>query len=199
MKLSTFAIFFCGEERYFKRCPTRELKNYQKEMEEIQEKLQPDLDKIEGIKDCLEELVEDYNDCEANISYLEGLKNTNSFTPKIVEDLFNLRSEKKNIRKKIKTQQKDLADLTKNMIENQDKANEEIIQAYDKLACKLIDKLQKGTFKDNYDSRDQVIAMHLGTIYSIYMSDKTEEEILKEVNNIIDNQLEKVSDASFQL
>lgn len=198
MKLRELSINFCGKERTFKRCPTKELKEYQKTMEELQESLQPDIDMINDLQGDLEEDIEDYNDIEKNIIALEELKDpeTGGLSEETVNKLFKLRDKKKKLRKAIKEKRKNLEKLTKGIIKDQDVANDKIMNTYDKLCTKLIDKFEPGEFKDNYDLRDQAIAAHLGTIYAIYMSNKSTEDKIKETEEIIDSQMEQLREAS---
>ncbi len=201
MNLSQISINFCGENRYFKRCPTQELKDYQKTMDKIQEDLKPDLEEINNLKEEIEEIIQDYDDNIDIINSLKETKNekTNGLTQETVDKIIKLKTEQKKSRKTIREKQKELKELTNKMIKNQDQANDIIIDAYDNLCIKLIDNFNPGEFKNNYDVRDQAIAMHLGTIYALYMSGKSEKIINKQLEEIIDSQVDQLKQfSSFQ-
>ena len=72
MKFNT-KVEFCGSERKFQRCANRELKDYQKTLEDIQDKVTPLAERTRDFNFQLNELNDELNIIDKHIELLDKL------------------------------------------------------------------------------------------------------------------------------
>ena len=73
MKMNT-TVEFCGEKRKFQRCANKELKDYQKTIEDIQDKITPLAERNRDFQFRLTELEDEISSIDKHIELLEKLE-----------------------------------------------------------------------------------------------------------------------------
>ena len=97
MKLNT-KVEFCGSERKFQRCANRELKDYQKTIEDIQDKLTPLAERTRDFNFQLNELNDELNIIDKHIELLDKLDDA---TDDEIRESMKLNKDKIELQKKI--------------------------------------------------------------------------------------------------
>lgn len=177
-------VNFCGKERKFKRTPNRELRDYQKEIEDIQDKMQP---LIERNRDYQFEVTELEDEIESIDKHLILLDKLDEPSDDEIRESIQLNRDKTELQKKIHQKQKEydkLSDDDKKFFEDLDK---ELRDAYATFAVKIFDKFEFDEFDEFADGTDLTIAPNLGSLYRLALSGASQKEIDKAYKDIIKN------------
>lgn len=177
-------INFCGKERKFKRTPNKELRDYQKEIEDIQDKMQP---LIERNRDYQFEITELEDEIETIDKHLILLDKLDEPSDDEIRESIQLNKDKTELQKKIHQLQREndkLSDDDKKFFENLD---QELRDAYATFAVKILDKFEFDEFDEYADGTDLTIAPNLGSLYRLALSGASQKEIDKAYKDIIKN------------
>ena len=166
-------VYFCGEERKFQRCANKTLKDYQKSIEDIQEKLTPLAEATRDYQFKLTELEDEIKSIDKHIELLEKLDDANDDE---IRECISLTKDKIKLQKEIHTLRKANDDVELEASVEEEPALEEIVEG---------DSGQSHVLKD--DSVTSVLVgaskpqQILDNIKAIENTSFTEEE-LKEID-----------------
>ena len=91
-------VEFCGKERKFKRCPNKTLKDYQKTIEDIQDKITPLAERTRDFQFELTELDDEIASINKHIELLEQLEDASDDE---IRDCIDMTKQKIRLQKKI--------------------------------------------------------------------------------------------------
>ena len=177
-------IEFCGKERKFKRCPNRELKDYQKTIEDIQDKMQPLIDRDRDYNFKITELEDEIESINKHLILLDKLEDP---TDEEIRESIKLNSNKTELQKEIHEVRREsdkLSEDDKKFFENLD---QELRDAYAEFGTKVLDKFEFDEFDEFADGTDLTIAPNLGQLYRLAVSGASQKEIDKAYKDIIKN------------
>ena len=175
-------IEFCGKERKFKRCPNKELKDYQKTIEDIQDKMQPLIDRNRDFQFNITELEDEISSIDKHLELLDKLEDP---TDDEIRESIALNREKTDLQKEIHqlTRENDnLSEEDKKFFEDLD---QELRDAYATFGTKVLANFEFEEFDENADGTDLTIAPNLGQLYRLAVSGATQKEIDKAYKDII--------------
>ena len=175
-------INFCGKERKFKRCPNKELKDYQKNIEDIQDKMQPLIERNRDYQFEITELEDEIQNINKHMNLLDKLEDPSD---EEIRESINLNRSKIELQKRIHQKRKendDLSDEDRKFFENLD---QELRDAYAEFGTKVLDKFEFEEFDENADSTDLTIAPNLGSLYRLALSGASQKEMDKAYKEII--------------
>ena len=92
------SIEFCGEKRKFTRCPNKTLKDYQKTIDEMQDKLVPLAERSRDFQFKLTELNDEMSSIDKHIELLEKLEDA---TDEEIRECIKLTKTKLDLQKEI--------------------------------------------------------------------------------------------------
>lgn len=175
---------FCGKERKFKRTPNRELKDYQKNIEDIQDKMQPLIERNRDFQFKITELEDEIESIDKHLILLEKLEDP---TDDEIRESLKLNSKKIELQKEIHNERRandKLSDDDNQFFEDLD---QELRDAYASFAVKVFDKFEFDEFEENADSTDLTIAPNLASLYRLALSGASQKELDKAYKDIIKN------------
>ena len=176
-------INFCGKERKFKRCPNRELKDYQKDIEDIQDKMQPLIKRNRDFEFQITELQDEIQSINKHLQLLDKLEDPSDDE---IRESIQLNRSKTELQKSIhdlRKQNDDLSEDDKKFFEGLD---EELRHCYAEFSTKVLEKFEYDDFEEA-DSTDLTIAPNLGSLYRLAVSGASQKEIDKAYKDIIKN------------
>ena len=175
-------IEFCGEKRKFQRTPNRLLKDYQKQLEDIQDEAIPFTNEINDLQMEIDEKEQEIDDISKSIDLLERLSDP---------DDDELRESMKLVRERSKIQ-KELNELKRkandNQVENRnvgEKLDEMLREAYATFASKIFENFDKDEFEENAASTDYVVAQRLAELYRLAVAGASQKEVDKAYKDIV--------------
>lgn len=177
-------INFCGKERKFKRTPNKELRDYQKNIEDIQDKMQPLIERNRDYQFRITELEDEIKSIDKHMNLLDKLDEPSDDE---IRESINLNRSKTELQKEIHRLRKendDLGEDDKKFFENLD---QELRDAYAEFSVKILDKFEFDEFDEYADSTDLTIAPNLGSLYRLALSGASQKEIDKAYKEIIKN------------
>lgn len=166
-------VEFCGKERKFQRCPNKTLKDYQKSIEDMQDKLTPLAQRTRDFQFKLTELQDEIDSIDKHIELLEKLDDA---TDEEVRECIALTKDRIKIQKQIHTLrvENDNAELEdKDFYEELDK---ELRASYAEFAANIFQDFDESEM-DEADSTDLTIAPRLGEIYRLATTGASQKEI----------------------
>ena len=166
-------VEFCGKVRKFKRCPNKALKNYQKSMEDIQEKIMPIAKKLRDYQFEINELRNELSSLE---EYIGIVKNFDNASDEEIRESLQLIKDKTQLQKDIH-----------NLIKEQDEyrlSNEkvyldledELRECYGEFASVIFEKFDADEI-DEADDNDLTIAPRLSELYRLSMTGASQEDV----------------------
>lgn len=180
MKLNQ-KVEFCGSERKFQRCANKELKNYQKTIEEIQEKITPLAERTRDFQFKLTELEDEISSIDKHIELLEKLEDA---TDDEIRECISLTKEKTKLQKEIHKVRKSNDELEKEDRQFYEELDEQLRSSYGEFASKIFENFDKEEIEDA-DSTDLTLAPRLGEVYRLATTGCKQKEIDKAVQKII--------------
>lgn len=177
-------INFCGKERKFKRTPNKELKDYQKNIEDIQDKMQPLIERNRDYEFKITELEDEIESIDKHLILLDKLEDP---TDEEIRESITLNRSKINLQKQIHEARREndsLSDDDKKFFEDLD---QELRDAYAEFAVKVLDKFEFDEFDEYADGTDLTVAPNLGSLYRLAVSGASQKEIDKAYKDIIKN------------
>ena len=166
-------VEFCGKKRKFQRCPNKALKDYQKTIEDIQDKLTPLAERQREFQFTMTELNEEIGSIDKHIELLEKLEDPSDDE---IRECIDLTKERLSIQKRIHEtrRQNDEAELSDR--DFYDKLEEELKNSYGEFATLIFTDFEMSDI-DEADSTDLTIAPRLGDLYRLATTGAKQKEI----------------------
>ena len=174
MKMNT-KIEFCGCERKFKRCPNSTLKDYQKTIEEIQDKLTPLAERTRDFQFELTELTDEIESIDKHIELLEKLEDASDDE---IRECIKLTKEKTKLQKQIHQLRKSNDDAEKEDRGFYEELDSELRKSYGEFASKIFEDFDPSEIEDA-DSTDLTIAPRLSELYRLSTTGAKQKEVDK--------------------
>ncbi len=182
LKMNT-KIEFCGKERKFKRCPNKTLKDYQKSIEDIQDKLTPLAENTRDFQFKITELEDEIASIDKHIELLEKLEDASD---EEIRECIALTKDKIALQKEIHQVRKANDDVELENRKIYEDLDEELRASYGKFASTIFEDFSEDEI-DEADSTDLTIAPRLSELYRLATSgckqkdmDKAYQKIVKE-------------------
>lgn len=169
------AIEFCGEKRKFKRCPNSTLKDYQKTIEDIQDKLTPLAERTRDFQFELTELEDEINSIDKHIELLERLEDASDDE---IRECINLTKEKINLQKKIHELRKSNDEAEKEDRDFYEELDNELRKSYGEFASKIFENFNADEIEEA-DTTDLTIAPRLSELYRLSTTGAKQKEVDK--------------------
>lgn len=179
-------VYFCGEERKFQRCANKTLKDYQKSIEVIQDKLTPLAERNRDFQFKLTELRDEISSIDKHIELLEKLDDA---TDEEIRECINLTKDKINLQKEIHNLRKENDDAELEDRKTYEELDDELRASYGEFASKIFENFNKEDI-DEADSTDLTLAPRLGEVYRLATTGVKQKDI--------DNAVQKIIKDSFQ-
>lgn len=174
-------IEFCGKERKFKRCPNKELKDYQRTIEQIQDEITPLAERTRDFQFKLTELEDEIKATDKHIELLEKLDDA---TDEEIRECIELTKEKVKLQKRIHKLRKENDEAEKEDIKFYEEVEEKLRASYGEFASKIFEDFDPVEIEDA-DSTDLTISPRLSEIYRLSTTNCKQKDIDKLVAKII--------------
>ena len=174
-------VEFCGKERKFKRCPNKTLKNYQKSIEDIRERMTPLVEQERDSQFQLDELDEEIQGINKHIELLEKLDDPSDDE---IRECMNLTKRKLNLQKHIHELRVQFSEKAKEDEELYIELDDALKDAYCEFAEAIFDDFTKDDFEEA-DSTDLVIAPQLGDLYRLATTGARQKDVDKLYQKIV--------------
>jgi len=169
------SVEFCGSKRKFQRCANKELKNYQKTIEDIQEKLLPLAERTRDYQFELTELNDEIESIDKHIELLEKLEDA---TDDEIRECIQLTKDKIELQKRIHEVRIKNDEAEKQDREFYEKLDTQLRENYGEFASKIF-KDFKPSEMEEADSTDLTIAPRLGELYRLATTGCSQKDIDK--------------------
>ena len=180
LKLNT-KVEFCGKERKFKRCPNKTLKNYQKSIEDIQDKLTPLAERTRDFQFKITELEDEMKAIDKHIELLEKLEDASD---EEIRECIALAKDKIELQKEIHKIRKENDDADLEDRKTYEDLDDELRQSYGHFANAIFEDFEVDEIEEA-DTTDLILAPRLSEVYRLATTGVKQKEIDKAVQNII--------------
>lgn len=180
LKMNT-TIEFCGEKRKFQRCPNSTLKDYQKTIEDMQDKLTPLAEKSRDYQFRLIELEDEISSIDKHIELLEKLEDASD---EEIRECIKLTKDKISLQKQIHNLRVENDELEKENREFYEELETELRNSYGEFASKIFENFEPSDI-DDADSTDLTIAPRLSELYRLSTTGAKQKEVDKLYANIV--------------
>ena len=174
LKMNT-SVEFCGEKRKFKRCPNSTLKDYQKTIEDIQDKLTPLAERTRDYQFELTELEDEKDSIDKHIELLEKLDDA---TDDEIRECIDLTKQKISLQKRIHELRVKNDEAEKEDREFYEDLDQQLRDSYGEFASKIFENFNPSEIEEA-DSTDLTIAPRLGELYRLSTTGCKQKEIDK--------------------
>jgi len=174
-------VYFCGKERKFQRCPNSTLKDYQKGIEDIQDKLTPLAERTRDYQFKLTELEDEIKSIDKHIELLEKLEDA---TDEEIRECINLTKDKIKLQKEIHKLRKENDDAELEARKTYEDLDNELRESYGEFASKIFEDFNKDEIEDA-DTTDLTVAPRLSELYRIATSGLKQKDVDKAYQKII--------------
>ena len=174
-------IEFCGKERKFQRCPNKTLKDYQKNIEEIQDKITPLAERTRDFQFKLNELIDEKNAIDKHIELLEKLDDASD---EEIRECINLTKDQVRIQKEIHELRILNDEAEKEDRQFYEELDKTLRESYGQFASKIFKDFDASEIEEA-DSTDLTIAPRLGELYRLATSGCKQKDIDKLYSKII--------------
>ena len=174
-------VEFCGKKRKFQRVPNKALRDYQKTMDDIQEKLVPLAERQRDFQFKITELDDEIGSIDKHIELLERLDDPNDDE---IRECIELTKTRLAIQKEIHDIRVENDKLELQDKEFYDDLEEELRNSYGEFASLIFTEFDVSEM-DEADSTDLTIAPRLGDIYRLALTGAKQKEIDKLYKSII--------------
>ena len=174
LKMNT-SVEFCGVKRKFKRCPNSTLKDYQKTIEDIQEKITPLAERTRDFQFELTELEDEINSIDKHIELLEKLEDASDDE---IRECINLTKEKITLQKKIHELRKSNDEAEKEDRDFYEDLDTQLREAYGEFASKIFEDFDADEIEEA-DTTDLTIAPRLSELYRLSTTGAKQKEVDK--------------------
>ena len=169
------SIEFCGSKRKFTRCPNKTLKDYQKTIEDIQNKLTPLAERTRDFQFKITELQDEINSIDKHIELLEKLEDASDEEIReciqLTKDKIEKQKELHNVRVSNDEAEKEDRDFYEEL-------DNQLRESYGEFASKIFEDF-KASEIDEADSTDLTIAPRLSELYRLATTGAKQKEIDK--------------------
>lgn len=166
-------VEFCGKERKFQRCPNKTLKDYQKSIEDIQEKLIPLTEKTRDFQFKITELEDEIDSINKHIELLEKLEDPSD---EEIRDCISLTKDRIVLQKEIHSLRVENDNEELKHREFFDELDTELRESYGKFASYIFKDFDPSEI-DEADATDLTIAPRLGEMYRLATSGASQKDI----------------------
>lgn len=180
MKLN-HKVEFCGKERKFQRCPNKTLKDYQKTIDEIQDKLMPLAERTRDFQFRLTELEDEMKAIDKHIELLEKLDDASDDE---IRECIDLTKDKVKLQKEIHELRIQNDEAEKEDREFYEELDKTLRKNYGEFASKIFKDFDASEIEEA-DSTDLTIAPQLGQLYRLATSGCKQKDIDKLYTKII--------------
>ena len=180
MKLNQ-KVEFCGKERKFQRCPNNTLKDYQKTIEDIQDKLTPLAERTRDFQFRLTELNDEIDAIDKHIELLEKLDDANDSE---IRECIALTKDKIKLQKELHELRVSNDEAEKEDRKFYEELDKQLREAYGEFASKIFDNFNSSEIEEA-DSTDLTLAPRLGEVYRLATTGVKQKEVDKLVQKII--------------
>lgn len=174
-------VEFCGKERKFQRCPNNTLKDYQKTIEDIQEKITPLAERTRDYQFRLTELNDEMDAIDKHIELLEKLDDANDDE---IRECIALTKDKIRLQKEMHELRVSNDEAEKEDREFYEELDDALREAYGEFASKIFEDFNASEI-DEADSTDLTLAPRLGEVYRLATTGVKQKEVDKLVQKII--------------
>lgn len=175
------SVEFCGKTRKFQRCPNKTLKDYQKTIEDIQDKITPLAERTRDYQFKLTELEDEQIAIDKHIELLEQLEDASD---EEIRECIQLTKQKLALQKEIHRLRKENDDLEKDDREFYEDLDEQLRMCYGEFASKVFKEFDVDEIEEA-DSTDLTIAPRLGELYRLATTGAKQKEIDKLYQKIV--------------
>ena len=179
------SIEFCGEKRKFQRCPNSTLKDYQKTIEDIQDKITPLAERTRDYQFELTELEDEKNSIDKHIELLEKLDDASDDE---IRECIKLTKQKIELQKKIHELRVKNDEAEKEDREFYEDLDQQLRNAYGEFASKIFENFNSSEIEEA-DSTDLTIAPRLSELYRLSTTGCKQKEIDKLYAKIVKDSL----------
>ena len=174
-------VEFCGKERKFQRCPNKTLKDYQKAIDDIQDKIVPLAERTRNFQFRLTELNDEIESIDKHIELLEKLEDA---TDEEIRVCISLTQSKIELQKRIHELR-----IENDEAEKEDRAfyedlDEQLRQCYGEFASKIFEDFDPSEIEEA-DQTDLTIAPRLSELYRLATTGVKQKEVDKLYKKII--------------
>jgi len=174
LKMNT-SVEFCGNKRKFQRCANKELKNYQKTIEDIQEKILPLAERTRDFQFELNELNDEIESINTHIDLLEKLDDPSD---EEIRECISLTKKKVSLQKEIHEIRIKNDEAEKQDREFYEELDERLRENYGVFASKIFKDFDSSEIEEA-DSTDLTIAPRLGELYRLATTGASQKEVDK--------------------
>ena len=168
-------VEFCGEKRKFQRCANKTLKDYQRTIEDIQEKITPLAEATRDFQFRITELSDEISSIEKHIELLEKLDDA---TDDEIRECIDLTKKKIQLQKEIHQARVDNDNIELENRKVYEDLDEELRASYGEFASKIFNNFSKDEIEEA-DSTDLTIAPRLSELYRLATSGAKQKDIDK--------------------
>lgn len=180
LKMNT-SIEFCGEKRKFTRCPNKTLKDYQKTIDEMQDKLVPLAERSRDFQFKLTELQDEMSSIDKHIELLEKLEDA---TDEEIRECIKLTKTKLDLQKEIHELRVLNDEAEKEDREFYEELDNQLRASYGEFASKIFSDFKASDIEEA-DSTDLTIAPRLSELYRLATTGCKQKDIDKLYAKII--------------
>ena len=175
------SIEFCGEKRKFTRCPNKTLKDYQKTIDEMQDKLVPLAERSRDFQFKLTELQDEMSSIDKHIELLEKLEDA---TDEEIRECIQLTKTKLDLQKEIHELRVLNDEAEKEDREFYEELDNQLRASYGEFASKIFSDFKASDIEEA-DSTDLTIAPRLSELYRLATTGCKQKDIDKLYAKII--------------
>ena len=168
-------IEFCGEKRKFTRCANKTLKDYQKTIEDIQDKLTPLAERTRDFQFELTELEDEKESIDKHIELLEKLDDASD---EEIRECIDLTKQKIALQKQIHELRRANDEAEKEDRDFYEELDQELRASYGEFASKIFENFNPDEIEEA-DSTDLTIAPRLSELYRLATTGAKQKEVDK--------------------
>ena len=174
-------VEFCGKERKFKRCPNKTLKDYQKAIDDIQDKVLPLAERTRDFQFRLTELNDEIESIDKHIELLEKLEDA---TDEEIRVCISLTQSKIELQKRIHELRVENDEAEKEDRAFYEDLDVQLRECYGEFASKIFEDFDPSEIEEA-DQTDLTIAPRLSEIYRLATTGVKQKEVDKLYKKII--------------
>ena len=174
-------VEFCGKERKFQRCPNKTLKDYQKAIDDIQDKIVPLAERTRDFQFRLTELNDEIESIDKHIELLEKLEDA---TDEEIRVCISLTQSKIELQKRIHELRVENDEAEKEDRAFYEDLDVQLRECYGEFASKIFEDFDPSEIEEA-DQTDLTIAPRLSEIYRLATTGVKQKEVDKLYTKII--------------
>ena len=174
-------VEFCGKERKFQRCPNKTLKDYQKAIDDIQDKVLPLAERTRDFQFRLTELNDEIESIDKHIELLEKLEDA---TDEEIRVCISLTQSKIELQKRIHELRVENDEAEKEDRAFYEDLDVQLRECYGEFASKIFEDFDPSEIEEA-DQTDLTIAPRLSELYRLATTGVKQKEVDKLYKKII--------------